>query len=108
MAGFEFPRDANSGLVADEAVGTSALRLVEGMEGAFESPSMDALTGDMDGWDAVEVLQAAAACAFLKGIDPKTDYDAALVRQALTEQLSLNRDIDPQTMRRRERGPGRR
>lgn len=110
MTAFEFPRDPNSAfdLITADAVRNSALRLVEGMEGAFESPSMDAMLGDMGGWDIIEVLQAASACAFLKGVDPRTDYDAALVRQALAEQLSVNRGIDPQTMSTHTPGPGRR
>jgi hypothetical protein len=109
MTGFEFPRDPKSsfGLIDADAIRTSVLKLVDGLENAFWSSSIDALAADMGGWAVDEVCTVAAACAFLKGIDPATDYDAALVRQSLVDQLALNRDIDPATLRTRAQSPGR-
>jgi hypothetical protein len=107
MSGFDFPRDERSSVEHIDlgAIRTSVLKLVNGMESAFKSASLDALTADMGGWTTHDVCATAAACAFLKGIDPATDYDAALVRQALIEQIVRKHDIDPEIFGVRDRGP---
>lgn len=109
MADFKFPRDPNSRFdhITFQAVSDSVRRLLEGLEQAFFHDDRNVrmwLRGEQ-GWDVVDLLKVGAACAFLKKIDPETDYDAALVHQALSDRLSVDRGIDPETMKSRNRFP---
>jgi hypothetical protein len=102
MAEFKFPRDADSRFnhITFQAVSDSVRRLLEGLEQAFVHDDLNVrrwLRGEQ-GWDVSELLKVGAACAFLKKLDPETDYDAALVHQALSDRLSVDRGIDPESM----------
>ncbi|MGY3582174.1 hypothetical protein ACVIGB_000901 [Bradyrhizobium sp. USDA 4341] len=93
MDKFNFPREssASSNHITADAVRNSVARLTFGLEEVFldNRDFRDWLRGD-DGWRIKEVLEVGAVCALLKGHDPKVDYDAALVRQALADRLSVN------------------
>ena len=99
MTDFNFPRDSNSNFnhITGEAVEDAVRHLLEGLEEAFFNDDLNIkvwLRGEQ-GVGITELLKVGAACAFLKKLDPDTDYDAALVHQALGERLRVNRGINP-------------
>jgi hypothetical protein len=85
---FEFPRNPNSSmnLIELSAMRTSVTALTQDMAAAFSNNrDFSIFHRDESGYNIPAVLQVAAVCAFLKGISPDTDYDAALVKQALRD-----------------------
>jgi hypothetical protein len=94
-----FPRDPKSAFdhITGDAIRASVLRLAEGMEDEIARRNEHFLLARnpaLFGWNVVDVLNAGALCAFVKGIDPETDYDAALVRQALIDHGLAPRALD--------------
>lgn len=86
VAPFEFPHDPRSNFdhISSVAVRQSALALISGYEDLLaEDTDIKAIIADKGGWMITNVLRTAAAFAFMKGIDPRTNYDAALVMQGL-------------------------
>ncbi|MCV9964796.1 hypothetical protein OIU34_23165 [Pararhizobium sp. BT-229] len=83
---FEFPHDPRSNFdhISSMAVRKSALALISGYEDMLsDDPDIRTIIADKGGWMVPNVLRTAAAFAFMRGIDPRTDYDAALVMQGL-------------------------
>lgn len=102
MANFNFPRDAGSALnsITRAAIAEAVTRLLQGLEEGFwhdDTQLRCMMRGEQD-WQVNDILKVGAACAFLKKLDPKTDYDAALVHQALGEWLANQRRIDMEKM----------
>jgi len=86
----DFPRDPTSSFnhIKADAVRDAVIALAEGV---FDRPG-DAHSNDFQtmldgegGWNVIEVLKIGAASAFLKGLD-ESDYNAALVKQALADR----------------------
>lgn len=85
---FEFPHDPRSNYdhISSMAIRKSALALISGYEDKLsDDPHIRAIIADKGGWMVPNVLRTAAAFAFMRGIDPRTDYDAALVMQGLAD-----------------------
>ncbi|MCZ7860940.1 hypothetical protein O9X98_05940 [Agrobacterium salinitolerans] len=83
---FEFPHDPRSNYdhISSTAIRESALALISGYEDLLSGDQdIRTIIADQGGWMAPSVLLTAAAFAFMKGIDPRTNYDAALVMQGL-------------------------
>ncbi|MBY3433682.1 hypothetical protein HFN89_05915 [Rhizobium laguerreae] len=86
VAPFEFPHDPRSNFdhISSMAVRQSALALISGYEDLLaEDTDIKTIIADKGGWMVPNVLRTAAAFAFMRGIDPRTDYNAALVMQGL-------------------------
>lgn len=101
MPKFEFPRSDDSfKSITREAIAESVLRLLSGLEEGFfhDNLQLRYLMRGASDWLVKDILQVGAACAFLKKLDPETDYDAALVHQALGEWLTHQRRIDIEKM----------
>jgi hypothetical protein len=85
---FEFPRDPRSNYdhIYGDAIRESTLRLISGYEEKLKNDrDIQAILANKGGGMVTNVLRIAASFAFMKGIDPKNDYDAALVMQALAD-----------------------
>ncbi|MCS4089154.1 hypothetical protein [Rhizobium sp. BK176] len=85
---FVFPHDPRSNYdhIDSEAIRQSALALISGYEDLLaEDVDIKAIITDKGGWMITKVLRTAAAFAFMRGIDPNTNYDAALVMQGLAD-----------------------
>lgn len=83
---FEFPHDPRSNFdhISSMAVRQSALALISGYEDLLSGDQdIRAIIADKGGWMVPNVLRTAAAFAFMRGVDPRTSYDAALVMQGL-------------------------
>jgi len=85
----EFPRDPNSSFnhITRSAIRSAVVALAEGVIGQTQdaqSRDFHLMLKEQGGWNAIEVLKIGAVCAFMKGLD-ETDYNAALVKQALAD-----------------------
>lgn len=91
-APFSFPRNEKSAFkhITIDAVTASVKALIEGCPSAVRRAQVGndrqvaTMLAGLGGWDVIEVLKAAAACALMQGLDT-TNYNLALVRQALLD-----------------------
>ena len=89
MKDFDFPRDPNSAFfhITTDAIRDAVMTLAEGTDTRryeVRNRYFQAMVEGKGGWDIVEMLKLGAVSAFMKGIDD-TDYNAALVKQALVD-----------------------
>jgi hypothetical protein len=85
---FEYPRDPKSslGLIELDVMKAAASELTKGMTGRFqENKDFQIFANGEIGYNVPNVLLLAAACAFLKDVDPEEDYHAAVIKQSLLD-----------------------
>lgn len=86
---FDFPHDPHSNYdhISSAAVRKSVLALISGYEDQAVrfDPNMKAVLEGKGGWMIPTALKTGAAFAFMLGIEPRTNYDAALVMQGLAD-----------------------